>query len=189
MQIIGADIHACQEIRMRNFPEKWSTQSTVGTLAMVGQSKGARGQSATQFTPSLRLPPITLHNGHTAAQHYIAEATPDCNSSTHAECPVTIWQTDIHPLTKPNPNLNPKKYEEAIPAFEEAIHLDPGDSTDHLNFAILILNIDYTKIASNIAMKYWELNGIQACAMSKNCEDQQPSMLVHSTWVHGLIWR
>jgi hypothetical protein len=35
MQIIGADIHACREIIMGNFPPKWSTQSTVGSCAMT----------------------------------------------------------------------------------------------------------------------------------------------------------
>jgi hypothetical protein len=42
MQIIGADVHACWEIQMGNFPQKWSTQSTVGSLAVTPLERTAK---------------------------------------------------------------------------------------------------------------------------------------------------
>lgn len=94
MQIVGADVHACREIRMGNFPDKWGPRSTVGSLVTGSSAKGtAQGTTYTGAVPA-GLPPAlpTTFPGSPPA------VTQGVGSSN--ERPVFIRQTDIHPTIK-----------------------------------------------------------------------------------------
>jgi hypothetical protein len=52
------------------------------------------------FTPLPRLPPGTTPSETNFAQRYTGEAAPEHNTSANMERPVTIRQTDIHPMLK-----------------------------------------------------------------------------------------
>jgi hypothetical protein len=85
---------------MGNFPQKWLSQSMIGTLLAAGISAGAKGPNKPQFTPPAGLPLSNRSLPPNAQQWYHAVATPDQYPSTTEDRPVTIQQTDIHPMFK-----------------------------------------------------------------------------------------
>ena len=91
MQIVGADVHACREICMGNFPEKWGPKSTVASFAHSGNNKGG-GSQHTRLPPG--YPP-------SVTTQYPPVPPTDTSSSTAAiDRPVVIRQMDIHPRIK-----------------------------------------------------------------------------------------
>lgn len=90
MQIVGADVHACREIRMGNFPEKWGPRGTVASLAAKGLAHVAvaGGSLPTGQPPRIpanypSVPPVASQGG---------TATTDR--------PVAIRQSDVHPTIR-----------------------------------------------------------------------------------------
>jgi hypothetical protein len=94
MQIVGADVHACREIRMGNFPDKWGPKGTVGSLATGGSAKGSSYNTGFTGTLPVGLPPAVptgYPSGPPPVTHSAGSAT---------EKAVFIRQTDIHPAIK-----------------------------------------------------------------------------------------
>jgi hypothetical protein len=100
MQIIGADVQACREIKMGNFPDKWSSQATVGTLAATGVTRGHKGQTGLAFTPPPGLPPGPSPLSSTIHANTSQVSAPERASSANWDRPVSIRQHDIHPQLK-----------------------------------------------------------------------------------------
>ena len=93
-QIVGADVHACREIRMGNFPEKWGLGSTVGSFASASMPKSAlTGLYSTTSFPVGFPPAPTVFPLPPPQQLIQSGAQP-------SEKAVTICQTDIHSKSK-----------------------------------------------------------------------------------------
>jgi hypothetical protein len=97
MQIIAADIQACREIAMGNFPDKWKETATVGSYL---HPQGARRDTSKAFptfaAPAGLPPPMPMqwgapHTGNSAI-------SPDNAASGQSGRPVTIRHDDIHPM-------------------------------------------------------------------------------------------
>ena len=101
MQIIGADVHACHEIHMGNFPDKWVSPGGTHSVSHMGVAAPAMGPVGmlTGFRPPADLPPPTTGTtwNYTTT---MAFTQLDKANSTPANKPVLIRQTDIHPTIK-----------------------------------------------------------------------------------------
>lgn len=99
MQIIGADIQACREITMGNFPKKWRDTATVGSfLRPQGDWTGEVRNRGTFPLPPGLPPSLPVHwspPGKTAPA-----ARPDNASLGQHDNPVVIRSHDIHPALK-----------------------------------------------------------------------------------------
>jgi hypothetical protein len=96
MQIIGADIQACREIRMGNFPDKWRDSATVGSLLRPASD----GVGKTNLTGGFALPPGLPPAPNTQWATPLARAQPtrpDNTPSGQQDKPVLIRGQDIHP--------------------------------------------------------------------------------------------
>lgn len=94
MQIVGADVHACREIRMGNFPEKWGPRSTVASLAMGSHTKGTGQEVALGVHVPAGHPPAWPSSFPTSPPAAIQ------SGGSGIERPVYIRQNDIHPKIK-----------------------------------------------------------------------------------------
>lgn len=99
MQVIGADIQACREITMGNFPEKWRGTATVGSFLRLSGEKMADAKHTSAFPLPPGLPPAqgTPYGTTHEKPKY---ARPDPTSSGQHDKPVLIRSTDIHPVFK-----------------------------------------------------------------------------------------
>jgi hypothetical protein len=88
MQIIEADIQACREIKMGNFPEKWRETATVGLLLSPIGARTNDIRGAAQFALLLGLPPMpaTLWRQSQGKQSVMPEST----ASGQGDKPVLI---------------------------------------------------------------------------------------------------
>jgi hypothetical protein len=97
MQIIWANIQACREIAMGNFPDKWKETATVGSyLHPQGSKRDAHKAFPTFAAPAGLPPPVppqwsTPQTGNPAM-------TPDSAALGQSGRPVTIRHVDIHPM-------------------------------------------------------------------------------------------
>jgi hypothetical protein len=101
MQIIGADVHACREIRMGNFPEKWQTPSPASGSGVHAATSSMRSRAPSEPAgfPPPGLPP---YQATTSWREPGPQKTtlPETTGSASGDRPVHIRQTDIHPLIK-----------------------------------------------------------------------------------------
>jgi hypothetical protein len=98
MQIIGADVHAGREIRMGNFPSKWSEQATVGAYA-VPPDRGNQHRNSPKTTTPAGWPP-GYQQTSPPAPWPAPTPTPTRSQAPAPDRPVQIRQTDIHPTLK-----------------------------------------------------------------------------------------
>ena len=101
MQIIGADVHACREIQMGNFPEKWLTPKPSGGSGMNGANNSLWGKTPSEPVgfPPPGLPPHQPTSTWRDGGHQ-RPTRPEPTGSTPGDRPVYIRQTDIHPTIK-----------------------------------------------------------------------------------------
>jgi hypothetical protein len=100
MQIIGSDVQACRELRMGNFPDKWTAQATVGTLAASGLNRGLKGNTGLNFNPPPGLPPGPSQVSPTIHSKHPHDSAPERMPSDNWDRPVSIRHNDIHPQFK-----------------------------------------------------------------------------------------
>ena len=100
MQVIGADVHACREIAMGNFPAKWLPvlHSGAGNKAVGQTARGADFSHISSFPPA-GLPPAPTMNTWSPAG-VPTSTTGERALATPADRPVHIRQSDIHPTIK-----------------------------------------------------------------------------------------
>jgi hypothetical protein len=96
MHIIGADIQACHEIRMGNFPDKWRNSSTVGSLLKPAHDRIGRARQAMPFPlpPGLPLASVLQWGG---PQERSQSARLDAAASGPHDKPMLIRSQDVHP--------------------------------------------------------------------------------------------
>ena len=101
MQIIGADIQACQGIAMGNFPTKWMESATVGSYVRTNADKQeiSRAPAPAPFNFPPGLPPGAAPQWGWA-QGGAPVFVPDNTASGSGERPVGIRSSDIHPTIK-----------------------------------------------------------------------------------------
>lgn len=95
MHIIGADVQACREIRMGNFPQKWSTIAMVGTLA-GGQLKRTLDMNPRGAFNLLDGLPLAPPRVWPQAQGTVRTPTPEQAASAASNRIVTIRYSNIH---------------------------------------------------------------------------------------------
>jgi hypothetical protein len=100
MQIIGADVHACREIQMGNFPAKWRPTNTPAINSKGAGDRGTfTGAGSNVFVPPLGVPPQHSQSGWGSTVP-ATDSHPERTQSASADRPVNIRQSDIHPTLK-----------------------------------------------------------------------------------------
>jgi hypothetical protein len=98
MQIIGADVHACREIKMGNFPEKWLPASAITSTYKTGATATRVATQGNMAFPPPGLPPLTATS--LGPSTTAGGTVPERAQSASGERNVQIRQSDIHPTIK-----------------------------------------------------------------------------------------